>query len=621
MGEHTNFKRSEPDQRTHYVQHLLQDIKSMEYMLEHNLIESGIARIGAEQEFAILDEHWRPAPKSDDFLKTVNDWHFTTELARYNVELNLEPLELNEHAFSTLEEQLKTLIYKADLAAKKNNLHMILTGVVPTISRQDLTIENLTPIPRYFLLNDLVKETRGSHFSVRINGVDELAIYHDSVLFEGCNTSFQMHLQIEPNEFVDKYNWAQAIAGPVLAISTNSPLLLGRELWAETRIALFKQSIDTRTSSFALKDQQARVTFGKKWEQGTIADIFREEVATHGVLLTKEIEKGSMEVLKEGQIPKLSAYNLLNGTIYRWNRACYGVNDGVAHVRIEARYIPAGPSILDEVANFAFWVGLMNGQPEHYRHVSEKMTFKDVKENFFKAARFGRQTVMYWNREEISVRDLILNELIPIARNGLQKVGIPDNEIERLLNVIRSRTIAQNSNIWTRRNYRKLLKRMKKDDALVTLTRAIHENQVTGKPVHEWPEIDEDTLPKLSTATQIGHIMSTELFVIKENDAANLATSIMEWKNIHHVPVVSGKNELIGLLTSRHMENQNCLDDANCRVKDIMERNVVSTGPDASIQEVIEIMKKNEFGCMPVVENGELIGIVTIKDVLPFDHT
>ena len=175
-----------------------------------------------------------------------------------------------------------------------------------------------------------------------------------------------MHLQVDPDDFVDSYNWAQAIAAPVLGISANSPLLLGRELWHETRIALFQQSIDTRTSSYALKDQYARVNFGYEWEKGTAADIFKNDIAQHKVILSREIEEDSFEQLHKGKIPKLRALNTHNSTIYRWNRPCYGVANGKPHLRIENRYVPAGPTVIDQMANFAFWVGLMTGRNKDY---------------------------------------------------------------------------------------------------------------------------------------------------------------------------------------------------------------------------------------------------------------
>ena len=196
----------------------------------------------------------------------------------------------------------------------------------------------MTQSPRYWAMNEVIKKARGSDITLKIRGVDELLVTHDSVLFEACNTSFQLHLQIDPKDFTSSYNWAQAITGPVLSISANSPLLLGRELWSETRIALFQQSIDTRNASYALKNQEARVSFGNQWSKGSAADIFKNDLANHKILLAREIEQNALDELDQGTIPKLDALCLNNGTLYRWNRPCYGVGGGKPHLRIENRY-------------------------------------------------------------------------------------------------------------------------------------------------------------------------------------------------------------------------------------------------------------------------------------------
>jgi hypothetical protein len=421
MGEHKVNTKIDEQLRSTFIKHLVDDIEALEIMIEKGMIEDNIIRIGAEQEFCLLNENWRPAINSLDVLERVNDDHFTTELARYNLEINLDPFKLEKDCFSKVEEQLTNLLDKAKTEADKLYTNTLLTGILPTISKSQLRFDYMTPNPRYWALNDMMKAERGGDFELHLTGVDELAVRHDSVLFEACNTSFQIHLQIEPDDFVSSYNWAQAISGPVLGICCNSPLLLGRELWSETRIALFQQSIDTRNSSYALKDKQARVSFGEDWAQGTIADIYKNNIASFDIIITKEIEKSSLDVLNEGGIPKLPALNLHNGTVYQWNRACYGVGGGKPHFRIENRYIPSGPTVVDEMANFAFWVGLMKGRPERYDDLPKVMDFREAKANFIKAARTGKESEMSWKGESWSVRDLVIKELIPIARAGFRK--------------------------------------------------------------------------------------------------------------------------------------------------------------------------------------------------------
>jgi len=617
MGEQKVKKISDKLARAKFIRHLLNDVKALEIMLDNNLIEDDVTRIGSEQEFCLVNKNWRPSKKSEEILNDIDDPHFTTEIALFNLEINLDPVELKTDAFSIVENQLNTLLEKAKISAKKFNNNIVLTGILPTISKKELEFNYMTPKPRYWMLNDMLKELRGTNFRLHLRGVDELFIKHDSVMFEGCNTSFQMHLQIAPKDFISCYNWAQAISGPVLGICTNSPILLGRELWSETRIGLFQQSIDTRNSSFALENKQSRVSFSKEWAKGTVADLYKNDIAKHKVIISREIDSNSLDEIEKGNVPKLQALCLFNGTIYRWNRPCFGMCEGKAHLRIENRYIPAGPSALDEMANFAFWVGLMKGRPEKFDDMPSVMDFKDAKSNFVKAARNGKESVMFWMGKQISVRNLVVNELLPIAKSGLEKMNIDKKDIDRFLAVIKNRAESQTGSQWKVKNYRELRKSLKQDDALLALTRAIYTNQKNNIPVHEWPMIDN--LPEdYQDAHLVGHIMSTQLFTVNKNDLADLATSIMKWKGIHHVPVENNSGKLCGLLTQTHMKRfiENNVENKNIIVADIMTKNVIIVKPNTKILEAIHLMKKNNIGCLPVVQEKSLVGIITIKDII-----
>jgi len=617
MGDQKINTITDKQARSRFIRHLLDDVKAIEIMIEKGMFEKNITRIGAEQEFCLVTKNWRPSKKSAEILKDIDDPHFTTEIALFNLEINLDPFELKEDVFSKVENQLNTLMEKADKSAKKFDNNIILTGILPTITKRELEFDFMTPMDRYWMLNNMLKELRGKDFRMHMRGVDELFIKHNSVLFEGCNTSFQLHLQIEPEDFISSYNWAQTITGPVLGICSNSPLLLGRELWSETRIALFQQSIDTRNSSHALEDKLSRVSFSKEWATGSVVDIFKTDISNHKIILAKDIEKNSLEELEKGNTPKLEALTTFNGTVYRWNRPCYGVGNGKAHLRIENRYIPSGPTTLDEMANFAFWVGLMKGRPSKYDDMPAIMPFKDAKANFIKAARTGKESVMTWVDKKISVRELVVNELIPIARKGLKKEGINSKDIDRLLDVIKERAEGITGAQWKVANYRNLRKNLKQDDALVAITKLMHKNQATGLPVNKWPMYEE--VPNIyQDAHLVGHVMSTQLFTVDENDLADLATSIMEWKGIHHVPVENTKGELKGLLTWQHLkeyrENKDC--DLNCLVSDIMMKNVYIVHPETKILEAIHLMKLQEIGCLPVIQDKSLVGIITIKDII-----
>lgn len=621
MGEHNVKNLDTAPKRSIYIQHLLNDIEALEQMLRENTIEDDMYRIGAEQEFCIVDKNWRPSINSEEILEALDDPHFTTELARYNLEINLDPFVLDGDCFQKIGNQLNSLLEKAKKKAKKFGSRIILTGILPTISQTELEFEYMTPNDRYWALNEMLKSIKGSDFQLHLKGVDELSISHDSVLFEACNTSFQLHLQIPPQDFIASYNWAQMISGPILGIATNSPLLLGRELWSETRIALFQQSIDTRRASFALKNQQPRVKFGKKWASGSIAEIFKDDIAQHKIILSKEIESDSLSELKQGKVPKLKALSLFNGTVYRWNRPCYGMTNGRAHVRIENRYIPAGPSSIDEMANFALWVGLMMGRPSEFDDLPMLMDFKDVKSNFTKASRMGRDAILKWKGKSISVQDLMEKELLPIAHAGLKKVGIDKEYRISLLGIIEDRMKSQTGSEWITKNYREIKNHVKKDNALRLLTRAMYNNQKKNIPVHNWPPIKKDGYLKQKSHLA-GQIMTTELFTVNENDLANLATQLMKWKNIHHIPVENDGGKLTGLLTWTHAQKFQKQKEENIghTVADIMQTDVISITPETHIIDAIRTMKKHEIGCLPITHSMDLVGIITIKDVIPFDN-
>jgi len=620
MGIH-QVDKIDKASRAEFIVHLLSDITALEIMLKKGMIENDIIRIGAEQEICLVDENWRPANNATEILTAIDDSHFTTEIARYNLEINLDPEELKGRCFLVMEKKLRDLLNKAALTAGKYNSKIVLTGILPTISMKELSMEFMTPDIRYELLNAAVKQLRKKDLEYHIRGVDELSVHHDSVLFEACNTSFQLHLQIAPEDFTSSYNWAQAISGPVLGISANSPLLIGRELWSETRIALFQQSVDTRSSSYTLKDKQPRVTFGHSWANGSIADIYKDDIARYEVMLSTKIENNSLDELKKGNMPKLKALNLHNGTIYRWNRPCYGIGRNKAHIRIENRYLPSGPSVLDEMANFAFWVGLMKARPSEFDDMANTMDFRDAKDNFIKAARNGSNSMMHWKGNSIPLCELVTKELLPLAYEGLKKCAIEKKDIECYLNIIDKRAKSLTGARWSIENYRLLKKKMKRDDALIALTKTIYENQQLPQAVSEWPMIQKD-LERSTTAFLAEHLMSPQLFTVNENDMADMATSIMRWKNIHHVPVLNDESELCGLLTWNHMvEYLKVVSDfRRKKVAELMVKKVITVKPDTKIETVFQLMKEHHIGCLPVVRGNSLAGIITTNDIKAILH-
>ena len=616
MGMLKVTRLTEPKEKAGYIHQLIKDIKALDLMIQKGLIEKAPIRIGAEQEFCIVDDQFMPNGVALEVLKELNDDHFTTEIGNYNLEINLDPVELKGNCFSSLHNSLNELLNKAKQVTKKKKSKIVLTGILPTLTLNHMKIDNMTPIQRYYVLNEAMVESRKQEFDIKIKGVDELNFLHDSVMLEGCNTSFQMHLQINPDEFIEMYNWAQAISGPILAACTNSPVLFGKELWSETRISLFTQSVDTRANSFLLNEKQARVSFGSKWEEGSVSNIFKKNVSRFRSLVTSEYIKDSVEMLENGEIPKLMALNLHNGTVYRWNRVCYGVGEGKPHLRIENRYIPSGPSVVDEIANMVFWVGVMVGKSKKYKNIHKMMDFRDVKSNFFNAARYGMTTQFYWDGELISSHNLILNELLPMAFAGLLKAGVSELEAQHYLGIIENRVKSNNGSQWMIKSYRNLLKSNKPFEASQILTANIYKKQIKDEPVSSWSTTHQNNQVLTDDQKTVRHKMSKDTFTVDVKDSLELVINIMQWRNIHHVPVINKNKKLIGLLTWRDIKGfLNDKDMITTSVKSMMIKDVITISEDKSLNEAKEIMKRNNIHGIPVVKKGKLVGIITSNDI------
>ncbi|MCH6200453.1 CBS domain-containing protein [Aquiflexum sp. LQ15W] len=616
MGSKNVRKLKGKKQRAIYLHHLVRDIEALELMIQRDMFEKSPIRIGAEQEFCIVDSEFLPHSKSLQVLEEINDRHFTTEIGNYNLEINSDPIPLGRDCFSVLHRDLDDLMGKAKSAAQKFGSRIIITGILPTIASKHTTLESMTAVDRYFVLNEAAKEYRGQDFSIHIKGVDEVTMLHDSVMLEGCNTSFQMHLQLDPEEFVEMFNWSQAITGPVLAACSNSPLLFGKELWSETRIALFTQSVDVRTNSFFLNENQPRVSFESKWQTGTISDVFKDNIARFRSILTADFESDSVDLVEKGEIPLLKALCLHNGTVYRWNRACFGVGDGKPHLRIECRYLPSGPTVIDQIANMAFWVGLMKGRPEKYKELHLMMDFKEVKSNFLAAARYGMAVQFHWEGKLYSAQKLLSEVFLPIARDGLTKVGISEGDIEKYLSVIQNRINTHNGSEWITKSYRNLLITKKPDAAVQVLTANLYLNQESKKPVSEWEVLPPEAMSQFNITKKVHHVMSTDIFSVEEKDSIELVAHMMKWKNIHHMPVIKGDKELLGILSwvdvQLLFENGNA---TQATVKSLMKTELITIGQDSTVDEAKELMDRHKIHALPVVRENKLIGILTSNDL------
>lgn len=618
MGSQSVIAIKTKKQRKEFVRHLLNDIEAFEYMLQHQMFETGIQRVGVEQELCLVDKDFRPSTTALEILEKMDDKHYTTELALFNLEINLDPFELTHTCFSDLEKQLIALLEKgSNVAEQVQNTKLILAGILPTLKKKDLVFKNVTPFKRYKTLNSILKKIRGEDFKIHIQGVDELILKHESILFEACNTSFQVHLQICPEEAIDKYNWSQAIAGPILSIMTNSPILLGKELWSETRIALFQQSIDLRNISHISREQRARVSFGESWVKESILELFTDDISRYPPIVSSKIEEDSLELVQQGIKPKLMALNLHNGTLYKWNRLCYGVHDNIAHIRIENRYIPAGPSVKDEIANALLWVGVMQGMPKQYEKIWRKMPFNDARGNFINAARTGMDSYFNWFGKGMSAKKLLETVLIPMAKEGLLKSNIDETEIDHYLEIIQKRIDTNTTGSkWLIRNKRTLRAEFSNYESNVILTENIHKNQQDNIPISEWKPVEFYKNDSQKKYDKVYKIMSTHLYVVHENDLLKLVSKIMEWKKVHHIPVVNSRNRIVGIIDKSQLEEIDFSSKNTFKTiaKNIMNTNFGIANPDMSYQTAKNIMNSKKNTAIVVVNGDLLVGIITKSD-------
>lgn len=624
MGEHKVAPGTDPRELRIFMRRLLNDIHALDKMMDAGMIESGKRRIGAEQELFLVDQSWRVAPVSLEVLQRAADPHFTTEIAQFNLEINLDPILLGGDCLSKMEKRLNALIARARSTARACGAEVVLTGILPTIRKSDLELSNMTPMPRYFALNSALARLRGAPYEFRVNGTDELIMKHDSWMLEACCTSFQVHFQAGAEEFANLYNVAQVATAPVLAAAANAPLLFGKRLWRETRIPLFEQSIDTRQASNHLRERSARVSFGQRWVKRSVMELFEEDLARFRVLLGAPIEEEPLSVLREGRIPQLQALRVYNSTIWRWNRPCYGITDGAPGLRIEARAFPAGPTVVDEVANAAFFFGLMSGLANEHRDITTGIEFDEAKSNFHAAARFGLDAQLTWlGGEVLPTRDLIGSRLIPLARGGLLESGVLSADVDRYLGVIEERVKSgRTGSQWMLSSFAEMRKGATKDEALTALTAATVARQIEGKPVHEWAlaGVTEASISK-QTHLFVEEFMTTDLFTVHEDEAVDLVANLMDWKRIRHIPVENEGGALVGLVSCfevlRQLERSMSEGaEQYVPVSAIMVRDPLTVPPETSTLEAIMLMRREKVDCLPVVKEGRLVGIITERDFI-----
>ncbi|MEV3930628.1 MULTISPECIES: glutamate-cysteine ligase family protein [unclassified Streptomyces] len=495
MGEKVVAGAFAPSDRQAYREKLTQCLTGLERLLSERRFDRPRNLMGLEIELNLAGSDGMPRMRNAEVLQRIASRDFQTELGMFNLEVNILPHRLSGRVFDQLAEELRTGLAYAHRKAAEVDAGIVMIGILPTLGRDDVVSANLSDVDRYTLLNDQMAAARGEEFVLDIEGVERLVSTSASIAPESACTSVQLHLQVTPDRFSDVWNAAQAIASVQIALGANSPFLFGKELWRESRPPLFQQATDVRPPELRNQGVRPRTWFGERWISSAY-ELFEENVRYYPPLLPICDEEEPLRVLDEGGVPALAELVLHNGTVYRWNRPVYGLADGVPHLRVENRVLPAGPSVVDVIANAAFYYGLVRALADESRPLWTRLPFEAAAENFDAACRHGIDAELLWPRPgrsggvaKVPAVELVRDELLPLAAAGLDAWNIEPSDRDRYLGVIEERCrLRVNGASWQVDTYHRALEAgLEREGALAATTRRYGELMRVGEPVHTWP--------------------------------------------------------------------------------------------------------------------------------------
>jgi hypothetical protein len=488
-----------PEEEARFTARLLESLDVLGELLARPGFGVGPRSVGAELELNLVDGEGRPLPVNREVLARTLDPRVTVELNRFNVECNVRPAPLAGRPFTALGRELTSALAEVRRAAEAAapGARVVPVGVLPTLREGDLGAHALTQLPRYRALSTRLRARRGAPFLVDIEGEEGVRLEADDVTVEGASTSLQFHLRVDPADFAATYNAAQLATAPVLALCGNAPLFLGRRLWQETRVALFRQATDARTEQEEALALPARVTFNSGWVRRGAHELFAESVLQHPALLPVLAERGPREAAAAaagvGGAPPLEELRLHHGTVWSWNRAVYDPADG-GHLRVELRALPAGPSVVDMLAGGALLLGLTLALSRDVDALLPGIPFRLASANFRCAARSGLDATLVWpGRQPRSPHPLpareLLARLLPLARQGLLDAGVEGADVDPLFAVLEGRlATGRTGAAWQLASLDALEARgLSREAALAELLRAYARNCEGGAPVHTWP--------------------------------------------------------------------------------------------------------------------------------------
>ncbi len=488
MGLNIDRDHFEEDDYARFSQRLREDLRALAELLSRERFGVGAPSLGAELEMSMVGATCRPRPINERVLADACDPRFAVELNRFNLECNTLPIALAGTPFASPGKQLDECLMRLRAIARAHDARIALTGILPTLTAEDLESSAMTNLPRYRALSTGIRRLRREPFHVRIDGEDPLDIRCDDVTYEGANTSLQIHLRVNPSEFGAVYNAVQLATAPALAVSVNSPTFLGHRLWEETRVALFKQAVDDRPTNHGPRSGVPRVCFGVDWLTRGALELFQESVELHEPLLPVMTDEDPVAVTRAGGIPLLGELRLHQGTVWRWNRAVYDPAEG-GHLRIEMRALPSGPTVADMMASAAFLVGLAL-ELARSPALLDSVPFEVAECNFYRAAQHGLAVELLWPQGKgllaIGARELV-HELLPVAQRGLLHAAIDADECERWLEIIgRRASTGQTGAQWQRSRLAALEDKLGRKEALARMLGEYLDHSELGAPVHTW---------------------------------------------------------------------------------------------------------------------------------------
>ncbi len=493
MGKSIGRTRFTQKEIRRFNTRLDESLHALEQMLAVPDFGEGESSIGAELELYVIDESGKALPISKRLVELADDERLTLEINRYNLEANLTPGPMKGNSLKRIEDEMLEMLATLNTLAEGQGARVIPIGILPTLRPRDLTLDMMTPDKRYQALSKELRKRRGEKFRIRLRGRERVSFGTDSVTPEGANTSLQVHYRAHPDSFVDLYNAIQLVTPLVLGLAVNSPYVLGREIWQETRIELFRQSIDGRNRKRRELDLPARVNFGHGWLRRSVLELFAESVHLFEPLLPVCSDEKPLEVLTKGGVPAFEELGLQMGTTWPWNRAVYDAHDK-GHVRIELRALPAGPSPVDMLANAAFALGLAEGLVGNIENLLHAIPYASLERNLNEAARNGMDATLLWPSRTTKRLDSyplvdIVKQLLPTAEEGLSASGVADDDRRRYLACIEQRVAARQTGAsWQTgscQRYRE--KGASRKSALRAMVNDYAQLSLSNLPVAEWP--------------------------------------------------------------------------------------------------------------------------------------